>query len=133
MYEDLRPASLARVIIGIMPIVGYNHVSAIREAFDPQLLDPGIVFDKSYLDSLAVACHDLWSSTVSVDPNIRILGITLSEWKTSLYIVNDERTRQVPVTPAIELRERIPAGIPKWAVAVIVFLGGLLLVSKKRS
>lgn len=114
MYKDMRPDRIARVIVGILPIVGYDPEAAVREAFDPQLLDPGIVFRESYLDALALACYELYPA------------ILPSQWIAALYKVNEERKIEAPGIAA-------QAGIPKWMVGVAVFLAGLLLVSKKRS
>ena len=115
MYADLRPDSLARVIVGFLPIFDHDPEAAVREAFDPELLDPGIIFSKSYLDDLAMACHELFRMG-STDPAVRY-----SEWIAALYKVNEERKLSISAIAA-------PAAIPKWAIGVIVFLGGLLLV-----
>lgn len=114
MYADLRPASLARIIVlAYLPENNYNAEAAIREAFDPEFLDPGIVFSRSYLDDIAIACNELYPA------------IPPSEWIAALYKVNDERRFRVPAIPA-------QAAIPKWAAGAIVLVVGLLLLSKKR-
>lgn len=119
MYADIRPASLARVIVGFLPIFDYNAEAAIREAFDPEFLDPGIVFSTSYLDDIALACFEL-SRMGSADPAVRF-----SEWTAALYKVNEERKMGVPAI-------RSTQAIPNWTVGLIVVLGGLFLLSKKR-
>jgi hypothetical protein len=119
MYADIRPDSLARVIVGFLPIFDYNAEAAIREAFDPEFLDPGIVFSTSYLDDIAIACFELFPMGGKTP------FPTLLEWRDALYKVNQERKAGVPAIAA-------QAAIPKWAVGVIVFLGGLFLLSKKR-
>ena len=119
MYADIRPASLARVIVGFLPIFDNNAEAAIRMAFDTEMLDPGIVFSRSYLDDIAIACFELFpvGSTAPFP--------TLLEWRDALYKVSDERRFRVPAIPA-------QAAIPKWAGGAIVLLVGWLLLSKKR-
>jgi len=113
MYTDIRPASLARVIVGFLPMFDNNAEAAIRAVFDTQMLDPGIRFSKSYLDDIAIACNELHPA------------IPPSEWIAALYKVSDERRLRVRAIPA-------QAAIPKWAGGAIVLLVGLLLLSKKR-
>lgn len=114
MYEDIRPASLARVIVGFLPIYDNNAEAAIRMAFDLEMLDPGILFSKSYLDDIGIECNQLHPA------------IPPSEWIAALYKVSNQRRFRAPAMAAP------PMAIPKWAGGAIVLLLGWLLLSKKR-
>ena len=113
MYADLRPASFARILVQYLEIFDGDMEAAVREAFDPLYLDPGIFFEQSYLDELAMACNALLPS------------IPPSEWIRVLYKVNEERKGTAPAI----LPEK---ATPKWTIAVSVVLGGLFLLSRKK-